>query len=56
MFGVKMAEKSFADFTDYLFEWQGKVQDGIESFLINSWGWNKTASHWSAKTIMFVAF
>lgn len=56
MFGMKMAEKGIADLTDYLFEWQGALQDGIENFLVNNWGWSTTAAHWVAKTIMFVAF
>jgi hypothetical protein len=56
MFGVKMAEKSLADFTDFLFEWQGNLQDGIENFLITRWNWNETAAHWTAKTIMFIVF
>ncbi len=56
MFGVKMAEKSLADFSDFLFEWQGDLQDGIENFLINYWNWNETAAHWTAKSIMFVVF
>ncbi|RGB74915.1 hypothetical protein [Anaerococcus nagyae] len=55
-FGVKMGEKGIADLTDYLFEWEDDLQNGIENFLINKWGWNKTAAHWTAKTIMFVAF
>lgn len=56
MFGVKMAEKSLVDFSDFLFEWQGDLQDGIENFLINRWNWNETAAHWTAKSIMFVVF
>lgn len=55
-FGMKIGEKSIADFTDYLFDWEDNIQGGIESFLVNEWGWNRTAAHWTAKTIMFVAF
>lgn len=56
MFGMKMAEKELADFADYLFEWQGDLQDGIENFLVYNWGWSRDAAHWAAKTIMFIAF
>lgn len=55
-FGVKMGQKTLAEFTDYLFEWEGKIQDGIENFLVHKWGWNRKAAHWAAKTIMFIAF
>lgn len=55
MFGLKMGEKSFADFTDYLFEWEGDLQTGIENSLMKV-GMPKTAAHWTAKTIMFVVF
>lgn len=56
MFGVKMFEKDLVDLTDYIFRWQGKVEDGIKNFLIEKWGWNGTAADWTARTIMFVAF
>lgn len=54
--GIKISEKTFADFTDFLFDWQGNLQDGIESFLINYLKFNETVAYWTAKTIMFVAF
>lgn len=54
--GIKISEKTFADFTDFLFDWQGNLQDGIESFLINYLNFNETVAYWTAKTIMFVAF
>lgn len=56
IFGVKLSEKGLASFADYLTEWEGKLEDGIESFLVSQWGWSSTAAHWTAKTIMFVAF
>lgn len=56
IFGVKLKEKAISDFTDFLFEWQDSLQNGIEYFLANKLGWNSSAAHWAAKTIMFVAF
>ncbi|WP_031556628.1 hypothetical protein [Lachnospira multipara] len=53
--GVKVTEKGLADITNFLFEWEGPLQDGIEQALI-SIGAPKTVAHWSAKTIMFVLF
>lgn len=55
-FGVKMAEKTVADWTDYLLGWQDDLQDGIENFLIDKCGWNREAASWTAKTIMFIVF
>lgn len=56
LFGVKISEKSIADFSDFLFGWQDDLENGIKTFLVKNLGWNSTAAEWTAKTIMFVAF
>lgn len=56
IFGVKMSEKSFAEFSNFLFGWQDDLQSGIETFLVNNLHWNRVAAEWTAKTIMFVVF
>lgn len=56
-FGIKVlaGKTSVKALTNFLTEWEGKLQDGIEVFLVNR-GWPRTAAYWTAKTIVFVAF
>jgi hypothetical protein len=52
----KVGEKSVADVTDFLFSWEGPLQDGIEYYLIHYGHFNSTVAHWTAKSIMFIVF
>lgn len=52
----KVGEKSVSDVTDFLFSWEGPLQDGIEYYLIHYGHFNPTVAHWTAKSIMFIAF
>lgn len=50
---AKAGEKSIADITNYLFEWQDNLEQGAENWLVNH-GCNRTASHWTVKTASFI--
>lgn len=53
---AKIGSKSVADITNYLFEWEDDLQEGMEHYLVDELGWNETAAHWTAKSVMFVLF
>ncbi|ANU71630.1 hypothetical protein [Enterococcus faecalis] len=50
---AKAGEKSIADITNYLFEWQDNLEQGAENWLVDH-GWNRTAAHWTVKTASFI--
>lgn len=50
---AKAGEKSIADITNYLFEWQDNLEQGAENWLV-AHGWNQTAAHWTVKTASFI--
>ncbi|OTN82231.1 hypothetical protein [Enterococcus faecium] len=50
---AKAGEKSIADITNYLFEWQDNLEQGAENWLVNH-GWNRTTAHWTVKTASFI--
>lgn len=54
--GAKMGEKTLSDWVNYLTNFEGGMEDGIQSFLVNRMGWNSTAAYWTARTIVFLAF
>ncbi|ETW67312.1 hypothetical protein N577_013645 [Lacticaseibacillus rhamnosus 2166] len=54
--GAKMGEKTLSDWVNYLTNFEGDMQDGIQSFLVTQMGWNSTAAYWTARTIVFLAF
>lgn len=54
--GGKFTEKAMAGLTDYLFDWQDDLKEGIRSFLVDRLGWADWVARWAAKTIMFLAF
>ncbi|MED3352976.1 hypothetical protein P4388_31140 [Bacillus thuringiensis] len=56
LLAAKIGSKSVADITDYLFEWEDDLQQGMENYLVYKLGWNKTAAHWTAKSVMFILF
>lgn len=51
---AKAGEKSIADITDYLFEWEDNLEQGAENYLVDKCGWNRTAAHWTVKTASFI--
>ncbi|QWQ38597.1 hypothetical protein KMP11_06525 [Gemella sp. zg-570] len=53
---LKVGEKSVAEITDYLLEWEDDLQTGIENFLVEYCGFSRGSAHWTAKTAMFIAF
>lgn len=56
LLAAKIGSKSVADITDYLFEWENDLQTGMENYLVYKLGWNRTAAHWTAKSVMFILF
>ncbi|MBM7647011.1 hypothetical protein JOD45_003246 [Scopulibacillus daqui] len=56
MIAAKCGEKSVADITDFLFEWEDDLQTGIEKSLIKYGHFNKKVAKWTAKSIIFVLF
>lgn len=56
LLAAKLGEKSIADFTDFLFGWEGSLQNGIQYYLIHYAHWNSTAAYWTAKSIVFILF
>ncbi|MDA2566429.1 hypothetical protein PDQ34_21010 [Bacillus cereus] len=56
LLAAKIGSKSVADITDYLFEWEDNLEQGMQNYLVYKLGWNKTAAHWTAKSVMFILF
>lgn len=51
---AKTGEKSVAEVTDFLFEWEDDLQTGMEKALVKYGHFNDTVAHWTAKSVMFV--
>ncbi|CAK1250505.1 hypothetical protein [Fructobacillus fructosus] len=50
---AKLGEKSVADWTDFLFDWEDNFEGGIRYALIHYGNFNSTAAYWTARSIVF---
>lgn len=54
--GAKMGEKTATDFVNYLTDFEGNIQTGLENGMVKYLHVNRTAAKWAAKTVVFVFF
>lgn len=54
--GAKMASKSVTDIVNFLTDFEGDIQTGIQSFLVQKLHFNSDVAYWTAKTVMFLVF
>ncbi|MHC9536676.1 hypothetical protein ACVQ8P_02615 [Dellaglioa sp. BT-FLS60] len=53
---IKISSKSLTDFVNYLTDFEGGLQKGLEKGLIKYVHINKTLAKWTARTVFFIFF
>lgn len=56
LIGAKVAEKRIADWVDYVFEYQDRIQIAMEEACIKYFNASENTAHWVAKTLMLMFF
>lgn len=56
LIGAKVAEKRIADWVDYVFEYQDRIQIAMEEACIKYFNASENTTHWVAKTLMLMFF
>ena len=56
LIGAKVAEKRIADWVDYVFEYQDRIQIAMEEACIKYFNVSENTADWVAKTLMLMFF